>query len=36
MKKVVTVDGMKCEGCASNVQEKFSSIEGVESRISSA
>lgn len=31
MKKVVTVDGMKCEGCASNVQEKFSSIEGVES-----
>ena len=31
MKEVVTIEGMKCEGYACNVQENFSTIEGVES-----
>ena len=31
MKKEVLVEGMKCEGCANTVKEKFKSIEGVES-----
>jgi copper chaperone CopZ len=30
MKKELTIEGMKCEGCASTVVEKFQSIEGVE------
>ncbi|MEG0497886.1 MAG: heavy metal-associated domain-containing protein [Carnobacterium sp.] len=31
MKKEVLVEGMKCEGCANTVREKFEAIEGVES-----
>ena len=31
MKKEVLVEGMKCEGCANTVQEKFEAIEGVDS-----
>ena len=31
MKNEVVVEGMKCTGCASTVQEKFEAIEGVES-----
>jgi len=31
MKKEVTIEGMKCEGCADSVQETFSTIGGVES-----
>lgn len=30
MKKELTIEGMKCEGCASTVVEKFQSVEGVE------
>lgn len=30
MKKELTIEGMKCEGCASTVVEKLESIEGVE------
>jgi len=30
MKKELTIEGMKCEGCASTVVEKLQSIEGVE------
>ncbi len=30
MKKELTIEGMKCEGCASTVVEKFQAIEGVE------
>lgn len=30
MKKEFTIEGMKCEGCASTVVEKFQSVEGVE------
>ncbi|MDZ7835268.1 MAG: heavy metal-associated domain-containing protein [Alkalibacterium sp.] len=29
MRKEVRVEGMKCEGCARNVQERLSGIEGV-------
>ncbi|GEK90237.1 Copper chaperone CopZ [Alkalibacterium subtropicum] len=29
MRKEVTVEGMKCEGCAKDVQERISGIEGV-------
>ncbi|MEK4948638.1 heavy-metal-associated domain-containing protein [Carnobacterium sp. FSL W8-0810] len=31
MKREVLVEGMKCEGCANTVQERFEAIEGVES-----
>ncbi|MGX7388838.1 heavy-metal-associated domain-containing protein [Carnobacterium divergens] len=31
MKKEVVVEGMKCEGCANTVREKFEAIEGVKS-----
>ncbi|MGY0402508.1 heavy-metal-associated domain-containing protein [Carnobacterium jeotgali] len=31
MKNEVLVEGMKCTGCASTVQEKFEAIKGVES-----
>ena len=31
MKKEVLIEGMKCEGCANTVQERFAEIEGVES-----
>lgn len=31
MKKEVLVEGMKCAGCASSVQERFEAIEGVNS-----
>lgn len=31
MKNEVLVEGMKCTGCASTVQEKFEEIKGVES-----
>ena len=31
MKKEVFIEGMKCEGCANTVQDRFSAIEGVES-----
>ena len=31
MKKEVLIEGMKCEGCANTVQERFAAIEGVES-----
>ncbi|GEK91739.1 heavy-metal-associated domain-containing protein [Alkalibacterium kapii] len=31
MIKEVTVEGMKCQGCANTVKENFSSIEGVDS-----
>ena len=30
MKKELTIEGMKCEGCASTVVEKLQSIAGVE------
>lgn len=30
MKKELMIEGMKCEGCASTVVEKFQSIAGVE------
>ena len=30
MKKELTIEGMKCEGCASTVVGKFQSVEGVE------
>lgn len=30
MKKLVKIEGMTCEGCASTVHEIFSSIEGVQ------
>ena len=30
MKKEITVEGMKCAGCANTVREKFEAIEGVE------
>lgn len=31
MKKEVLIEGMKCQGCANTVQERFAEIEGVES-----
>lgn len=31
MKKEVLVEGMKCAGCASSVQERFEAIKGVNS-----
>ncbi|WP_034552018.1 heavy-metal-associated domain-containing protein [Carnobacterium funditum] len=31
MRKELVVEGMKCEGCANTVQERFEAIEGVES-----
>ena len=31
MKKEVLIEGMKCEGCANTVQERFAEIEAVES-----
>lgn len=31
MKKEIVVEGMKCEGCANTVREKFEAIEGVKS-----
>ena len=30
MEQEIFIDGMKCEGCANAVKEKFKSIEGVE------
>ncbi|MBT2731924.1 heavy metal-associated domain-containing protein [Carnobacterium sp. ISL-102] len=30
MKKELTIEGMKCGGCASTVVEKLQSIEGIE------
>lgn len=30
MKKELTIEGMKCEGCASTVVEKIQAVEGVE------
>ncbi len=30
MKKELTIEGMKCEGCASTVVEKLQSIAGIE------
>ncbi|MEG0288941.1 MAG: heavy metal-associated domain-containing protein [Carnobacterium sp.] len=30
MKKELTIEGMKCEGCASTVAEKFQAVDGVE------
>ena len=30
MKKELTIEGMKCEGCASTVVEKLQAVEGVE------
>ena len=30
MKKELTIEGMKCDGCASTVVEKLESIDGVE------
>lgn len=30
MKKELTIEGMKCEGCASTIVEKLQSIAGVE------
>lgn len=30
MKQEVTVEGMKCDGCAQNVSQRFSSLAGVE------
>ena len=30
MKKELTIEGMKCEGCASTVVERLQSIAGVE------
>lgn len=31
MRKEVLLEGVKCAGCASTVQERFSAIEGVDS-----
>lgn len=31
MKKELVIEGMKCEGCASTVREKFEAIDGVQS-----
>ena len=31
MKQEIFVEGMKCEGCAKGVKEKFESVKGVES-----
>ena len=31
MKKEVLIEGMKCQGCANTVQERFAEIEGGES-----
>ncbi|MGX7395449.1 heavy-metal-associated domain-containing protein [Carnobacterium mobile] len=30
MQKELTIEGMKCEGCASTVAEKFQAVDGVE------
>lgn len=30
MKTTYTINGMKCEGCAKTVTERFSSVAGVE------
>lgn len=30
MKKELIIEGMKCEGCASTVAEKFQAVDGVE------
>lgn len=30
MRQEVIVEGMKCDGCAQNVSERFSTLEGVE------
>lgn len=30
MRKEVVVEGMKCEGCANAVYERFTAVEGVE------
>ncbi|UJF16397.1 heavy-metal-associated domain-containing protein [Jeotgalibaca sp. MA1X17-3] len=30
MKQVVIIDGMKCDGCAQNVSERLSGIQGIE------
>lgn len=29
MKKIVLIEGMKCDGCVSKVTERFKSIDGV-------
>ncbi|MCH4172008.1 MAG: cation transporter [Lactobacillus sp.] len=29
-KKIVHLEGMKCNGCAENVQKAFSALDGVE------
>lgn len=31
MKKIVYIDGMKCEGCANSMKEAFEKMVGVES-----
>jgi len=31
MQQEVFVEGMKCEGCANTVKEKFASVKGIES-----
>ncbi|WP_034552010.1 heavy-metal-associated domain-containing protein [Carnobacterium funditum] len=31
MKKELVIEGMKCDGCANTVREKFEAIEGVQS-----
>lgn len=31
MRKEVTLEGLKCEGCANTVQEKFAAVEGIDS-----
>ncbi|CZR07151.1 heavy-metal-associated domain-containing protein [Trichococcus ilyis] len=31
MKQEIFVEGIKCEGCAKGVKEKFESVKGVES-----
>ncbi|WP_028274753.1 heavy-metal-associated domain-containing protein [Atopococcus tabaci] len=30
MKKVVTVEGMKCAGCANAVKSKFEGVDGIQ------
>lgn len=33
MKKEITLEGMKCEGCANAVKERFSSVPGVNEAV---
>lgn len=30
MKKIMVIEGMKCQGCVTDVKEKFQALQGVE------